>query len=369
MRHARFLVLVAVVAGPRLAAGDEPPTKLTVISPKDEGIMATGINGRGDVVGFEWVEKEELPGQIVQAPFFARGEEVTYLPLLEGYTATFPAAVSDDGLVVGRAGKPAPLGVRVPMRNQAFWWDAESGIHGLGVLDDDWASFATGVTRDGRRISGFSVGENRVRACVWDRQGDGWRATALPHAAGLASNVVAISGDGRYVAAVDGGTPCLWTRDDSGEWTREVIGEFASLIPRAVNDQPTVVGLRHDPQGRTHAVIWTRERGCEALEEPEGFNGSEANAVNNAGVVVGMVDGPHGSDVGPQAFAYERGAIRLIGAEGPRLLGIATAINDRGEVTGVVEKEEEEEPAKPDAREPAKPDPADPEPPAGAGAP
>ena len=103
-----------------------------------------------------------------QVPFFARGKQITYLPLLKGYTATFPAAVSDDGTVVGRASKPAPKGVRVPLRNQAFVWDAKGGIRGLGVLQDDWASLACGISRDGRRISGFSVGDNRNRACVWD---------------------------------------------------------------------------------------------------------------------------------------------------------------------------------------------------------
>src|SRR5205807_2237591 len=114
-------------------------------------------------------------------------------------TATHPAALSDNGLVVGRASKPAPAGVRVPLRNQAFIWDAETGIHGLGVLKDDSASFACGITRDGRRVSGFSVGENRVRACLWERDGDGWKGTALPHAFQLGSNVVAISDHGKYI--------------------------------------------------------------------------------------------------------------------------------------------------------------------------
>jgi len=63
--------------------------------------------------------------------------------------------------VVGRASKPAPKGVRVPLRNQAFVWDAKGGIRGLGVLQDDWASLACGISRDGRRISGFSVGDDR----------------------------------------------------------------------------------------------------------------------------------------------------------------------------------------------------------------
>src|SRR4051812_19258516 len=169
----RVLVLLFLVSSglPRLTGADEPVRKFQVVTPKDDGIIATGINDRGDIIGFEWIEEKARPGVLDQVPFFARGKEITYLPLLKGYTATFPADVSDDGTVVGRASKPAPEGVRVPLRNQAFIWDAKGGIRGLGTLEDDWASLACGISRDGRRISGFSVGDNRVRACVWDRQG------------------------------------------------------------------------------------------------------------------------------------------------------------------------------------------------------
>ena len=214
------------------------------------------------------------------------------------------------------------------MRNQAFLWDAKVGIRGLGVLEGDRASFASGVARDGRRISGYSVGDDRVRACVWDRDGDGWKATALPHASRLGSNTVAISGDGRYVAAVDGVSPCLWTRGASGEWSREVIGDAGSLVPRAVNDSGTVVGVQSTGDGLTHAVIWSREAGTRRLEKPEGYVKSEAFAVNNAGTVVGLVDGPAGSEVGPNAFVFEDGRLRLL-AEGGPSFAYATAINDQ----------------------------------------
>ena len=349
----RGLGLIAVAALGLAAAvgGDEPARTYEVVSPKDDGIVATGINGRGDVIGFEWIEEKERPGVLSQVPFYARGKEVTYLPVLAGYTATFPAAVSDDGLVVGRASKPAPPGVPIPLRNQAFVWSAKTGIRGLGVLAGDAASFASGITRDGRRISGFSVGGGeRLRACVWERDGDAWKGTPLPQESRLGSNVVAISGDGNFVAGVDGGAPCLWSRDAAGAWRREVLGGAGTLVPRAVNDRGMVVGVRFDGDGRSHAVVWTRDRGLKSLEEPRGFVGSEASAVNNAGVVVGRLDTPPGAKDGPRAFVAEEGRLRLLD-EGGKDFTAATAINDRGQVAGVLEKEEDE-PA------PAKPDPA-----------
>ena len=342
-------LLLSAALGPiAIAAAAEPVRKYQVVAPKDDGIIATGINSRGEIVGFEWIEDPRHPDVIKEVPFFARGKAMTYLPLLEGYTATFPAAVSDDGRVVGRASKPAPPGVRVPLRNQAFIWDAQAGIRGLGVLENDGASFACGITRDGRRISGYSVGQDRVRACVWEEHGGGWKGTALPQTSRLGSTTVAISGDGLFVAAVDGAAPCLWARDASGRWTRERIGDDGSLVPKAVNDSGTVAGVQYTGDGSTHAVIWSRPDGLKRLAEPEGYVRSEALAINNAGAVVGMVDGPGGSKIGPNAFVFEAGRLRLLDEGGPNF-GSATAINDHGQVAGVLEKKEDE-PAGPDRR-------------------
>src|SRR5829696_4524761 len=110
----RNLAAITVLAAS--AAADEPARKYEVVSPKDDGIIATGINGRGEVIGFEWVEEKETPGVVSQMPFLARGKAMTRLPRLAGYTATFPAGLTDDGVVVGRVSKPAPPGARVPLR-------------------------------------------------------------------------------------------------------------------------------------------------------------------------------------------------------------------------------------------------------------
>lgn len=334
-----FLALALV----SVTVAEEPAQKFDVVTPKDDGIIANAINERGEIVGFEWVEEKAHPGVVAQQPILARGKEITYLPLLEGYTASFPAAISDDGLVVGRVSKPLRPGVRAGLRNQAFVWDATSGIHGLGVLKDDFASFGCGISRDGRRISGFSLGENRNRVCVWDRKGDTWNITALPQEAQLASNVVAISNDGRYVAASDGVNACLWTCDASGAWKREVIAGVHLLTPRAVNNAGTVVGLAFTPDGLTHAAIWTRGEGYKQLPKPKGYVRSEASAINNAGLVVGTIDGPQGEKLPSRAFAYERGQTYLIEQGGPNFGG-ALAVNDHRQVAGVMEKDEDHAP-------------------------
>ncbi len=350
------LILFAALATFGTAVADEPPKATTyeLVTPLNEGITATALNDRGDVVGFHWEPENGNPDILYEAPFFARGKTMTRLPLLKGYTATFPAAVSDDGLVVGRVAKPAPPGVRVHLRNQAFIWDAETGIQGLGAPEGYASSFATGVSRDGRRISGFLLGQPRLQACLWERaddgdgDDDGWRAVILPEADDLGSNVVAISPDGKRLAAVQSSLPSLWTETEPGVWKRETLStDPGSLIPRGVNNAGMVVGLRENGQGYTNAMMWTREGGLKPIRAPEGFAGARAEGVNNAGAVVGVIDGPHGSEIGPKAFVYENGRLRTLDECGPDFVW-ATAINDKGQVAGVVETEEAEVEAKPE---------------------
>jgi probable HAF family extracellular repeat protein len=338
----RVLLIVAVVALQTHVVADEPPKKYQLVAPRGDGIIATGLSELGDLVGFEWVEEKDQPGVDSQMPFYAKGKTLIKLPLLAGYTATHPAAVSDTALVVGRASKPAMPGRPPHFTNQAFVWDETSGIRGLGALKEDSGSFACGISRDGTRISGVSVGNDRIRACVWDRDGASWKGTALPQTGPLGSQMVVMSKNGRYIASVDGAVPCLWSRGQGDSWTREVISDAGSLLPRAVNSRGVVVGLCETYDGLAHAVIWTRAEGTKRLEKPPGFAQSEANAINESGVVVGMVDGPHGSPIGPHAFVYENGKLRLIDECGPDFTA-ATAINDHGQVSGVLEKVDAEE--------------------------
>jgi uncharacterized membrane protein len=342
-----WLLAAAAMNPAANARADDPAPGFSIVTPKADGIAAVDINEPGEVVGFEWVEEEGHPGLVTQKPFFAAGKAMTYLPRLAGYTSTSPAALSDGGLVVGRASKPARPGSRVPMQSQAFVWDARDGIRGIGTPEGDNSSAACGVTGDGRRISGYSVGDNRVRACYWDRHGAGWEAVALPQKSSHGPTVVAISGNGKFIAAVDGAVPCLWSEGPAGAWKRDEIGEAGALVPRAVNDEGTVAGLRYFGDGTFRAVAWTRGRGVRTLEMPAGITRSEATAVNDAGVIVGMMDGPPGSKPGPRGFACEDGKVHAL-AEGDLPLVGATAINERRQVAGTLEKEEDDPP--PDAR-------------------
>lgn len=343
LRRLQAAVVVPALLTAAVPAGAADPRfeKLQIVTPRDDRISAVDLNARGDVAGTEWAEDAADSNIVMEFPFLARGKAMTRLPLLEGYTATFPAAVSDAGVVVGRSSKPGSIQRRVLFRNQAFVWDAKSGIRGLGGAPGGVASIASGISRDGARISGYSVGDGRITPCVWDRVGDSWKATLLPQQERLGPSVVAISGDGRYVAALDGAVPCVWSQTGDGAWTREPIGDPGALVPRAVNSSAVVVGFTIDAHSRKHAVVRTREAGCMRVPEPDGFVQSEAHDVNNDGAVVGIIERDADGELEPRAFIFHGDRLRLIDEGGPNFID-ATAINDAWQVAGVFERDEEE---------------------------
>ncbi len=341
----RLILAYLALATTASALAADGPSPYRVVTPRDEGIIATGLNAKGDLIGFEWAEEKEHKGVIEQVPFFARGgKDPVRIPLLKGYTATFPFGVSDDGVVVGRSSKPGRPQERIPLRNQAFIWDKTNGIRGLGTVEGDWASIATAINAKGTVIAGYSVGDNRVNVCVWERNGpgDSWKATALPAKGQVTSQSVALSTSGNRLASLDGPNPCLWTRSPDG-WIRKEIGEGGAFAPRGVNDSGMVVGVKMPNDGSQAAVVWTPARGLVPIELPRGFVRSEATAVNNKGEVVGWADGPGGSDLGPRAFVWADGKFRFLD-EFRSIMSSATAINDAGQISGIIEKDEEPAP-------------------------
>ena len=312
------MIAALILCGPLL--GDEPRNRFQIVTPKPDGINAVGINGHGDIIGFEWIESKKIPGVVEELPFFARGKTVTWLPLLKTYTATFPAAVSDDGTVVGRSSKPAPRGVVIPLRNQAFVWTAAGGIRGLGALEEDMASFATDITRDGRRISGFSVGDqpgSRLHLGSRRRRLEGHRPALrlqprLERRCHERQRQVPLRRGWREARALDRACRTASGSRSSSEFRAR--SSRAGSTTRAWSSACVSRSMR-----LTHAVIWSRETGLKQLEKPQGYVRSEALAVNNQGIVVGMVDGPRGFErSGPTRSSTNRAGSACWTREGRR---------------------------------------------------
>jgi len=331
------------------AVQPKPPAYRIVPERDRRQVIAIALNQKGDLLAFRWMPEMGDENVLEQAPMLYRADTAaaTRLPLLQGYTATMPADLSENGVVVGRASRPQydNKGNRLPFPAVAFVWDEKTGIRSLGTLPDDAISQADAVSADGTVVSGISIGPNRVRACVWEKSGETWKATPLPQKTNLLdSNRVILSPSGKFAASVDGRMPTLWSRAADGTWSREAIGELDSLVPRAVNDEGTIAGLRLnlDKEGTRDAVIWSRKTGMKTIEKPPGYLFAELAAIDSRGVAVGFADGPHGSEIGPNACVTENGKLRIFASE-PEFT-MATAINDAGLIAGTFEEREDVEP-------------------------
>jgi len=182
--------------------------------------FATGVNGRGQVVG--WAENEVHdstcnPPQVLQFRAVAWGPHegrIQELPPLPGDTVSAATAINDRGQVVGISGicdnaigrfsarhavlwengTPTEIdnlgGVawHTPMainrqgdvvgfsnprredggslRPEAFLWTERAGIISLGTLGDDTTSQALGINDEGQ-VVGLSCGGGTCRAFIW----------------------------------------------------------------------------------------------------------------------------------------------------------------------------------------------------------
>lgn len=134
---------------------------------------------------------------------------------LPGGTAmSIARAVSADGsVIVGQSD-----GANGP---EAFRWTAEDGMVGLGDLPGgEFSSEALGVSADGSVVVGVGRDTtllpptNTPQAFRWDAQSGMVGLGALPSPFGGSSRATAISGDGTVIAGESGiGAPFYWTAD------------------------------------------------------------------------------------------------------------------------------------------------------------
>ena len=114
-------------------------------------------------------------------------------------------------------------------------------------------------------------------------------------------------------------------------------GEGNGIFAHAINNEGQVVGYS-DLRGNAsfHAFLWTRATGMQDLGTLSGDLNSLANALNDAGDVVGVsLD----ANFNPRAFLWENGTMRdlnaLIPADSPLQLLLACGINSSGQIVGL----------------------------------
>jgi len=280
--------------------------------------------------------------------FFRRGNEETEIPIPKDFTNLEAYALSDNGLVVGYVSRT--FGV-VGGSVKAFVWDSRANVQSsLPPLESDIVCHAQDISADGKRISGYSIGNEppRMRPCVWEwSEGTKkWMAQELPSILQnnpfLQTGHVIISPDGNRIAAsiteeqisefIYNSSLFMWERKGEGNWERSKISDEQPKL-RDMNNQGTMVGtVKKD--GITRACIVDTIGNIQLIELLKGDESSEAYGINNSGVVVGFSDDPPGDTGAPQAFIYRNGVVAPLELFPNTATCAALAINQDGVIAG-----------------------------------
>ena len=303
------------------------------------------INSKLEVIGMKEVSENDISST---KSFFRRGEEEIEIPVLKDFTNVQAEALSENGLVVGYASRA--IGA-VGGGTRAFVWDSHSKeLKPLPPLPSDLACHAQDISADGKKISGYSVGNSpaRMRPCLWEWQEKSKEWTSqelesiLPNNPFLQAGHVIISPDGKRIAATISVKQLadfifvnalhVWEKNEAGKWDRKKVSDEEPKL-KDINNAGTIVGCLK-VEGVTRACVFDLSGKCKLIDLLEGDASSIAYAVNNAGIVVGLSDDPPGETGEPKAFVYQDGVVTPLELSGRGTSSAALAINQEGVIAG-----------------------------------
>lgn len=311
--------------------------------------QALAINATGQIIGVREVANE-AGTQLSQQPFFIDGQQMTMIPLLEGYSNLEICALSDSGLVIGYASRELghPQGSLT-----GFVWDSKTGqMTRLMPADQDVSCHAQAISADGTRITGYTNGSqpSRMLPCLWtwNANENAWTVETLDTVTDLnpyimSSNVL-ISPDGQRIVAcitvaklaahIYDSSLYQWTLVD-GQWQRELISDEQMHL-RGINNAGQIAASITTSEGRQPCIIDAAGK-ITLIDLLPGDISGEARGINATGTVVGFSDDPPGPEGGPQAFAWSQGTTAPLALPSGTTASMAFGINDAGQIAGLLD--------------------------------
>jgi probable HAF family extracellular repeat protein len=225
-----------------------------------------------------------------------------------GGRASMATGVSDSGVVVGSSQDAAG-------RWRAFRWTPSGGLQALGVLGALTGSYATGVSSDGNRVSGYCTDS-------------AWRTFAFLWQNGQMQTLPTLIGAGNSMAtAVSGNAVVGTTRNSSGRWqavqwnalnmaaSLGTLGGRDSYATALAADGGTAVGYGADAAGNLRAFRWTQASGMQPLGTLGGRESIAYGVSADGRFIVGVSRNASGRW---QGFRWSQ-------SDGMRALGLITA--------------------------------------------
>lgn len=313
--------------------------QLKIVNNSPTMSQALGMNSSGSIVGVK-----EHHSDMRQVYFFCDKDICKDMPIPKGFSNVEAAAVSDTDLVVGRTTKAIGSGGSL---QAVVWSPKQAEIKLLPKPEGDGLADACDIAANGKRISGYATGPERLRPVVWewDETKSAWQVETLPtdHAYNpyLMSSQLVISPDGNTIAGccTEGFLPdgtldsalYVWTRVD-GKWTRKLVTPEQMYV-KAINNKGQIVGSVYGSQGRQPCVVTTDGK-VKMLELLEGDVSGEARDINDESVIVGWSDDPAGPDGSPMPCTWNvDGKVTQVKVSQLEF-GMLFAINAKGQIAG-----------------------------------
>jgi probable HAF family extracellular repeat protein len=264
------------------------------------------VNASGDVVGYyhgadgKWVA------------FVWKDGERTDLGTLGADFGTLPREITDDGVIVGES------------NNRAFAYSDQ-----LVALSDRFGSRVHGVDARGNYAVGEAYDKQSRSVCVmWTSQGE----VELP---GLPGGCIAydVAGDGTVLGSYwDGSTTSAFLWKDATSTIIADLGSGSGAWPNALSEGGVAVGTGSRASGGTYA--WVYQGGALTELPSPGAYQAQANDVNEAGLVVGMID----LDGDYRAVIWDSGQLidlnKVVALDKGVKLTTAYGVGDGGHITG-----------------------------------
>jgi len=317
------LTLVAVLLGGTASAGGRMTVKPLPIAPECNGGFATGINSRGDAVGYIG-----CPGVGIMATAWSRGGDPMSLSPLPGYTESRAVAINWHGIAVG-------VSASDDLPDLATLWDGDGNAMPLAPLPGDTWSSASAINVHGE-VVGSSGGPVSETAVVWNADGEPSPLAALDGSTD--SRASGINDRGEIVGRSGG--PVRWDADGNPT-PLPLLPGFSSAFPVDINNRGSIAGRTSGPGFSETAMVWDRDLDPTHLPLSPHYLLVTPTGMNEHGQISGGADlATEPGDPYARAFILERdGSSTLLpflpgGAEAAFPFARAFDINNLGEAVG-----------------------------------
>lgn len=314
--------------------------------------QVVAMNNHGSIIGTREISDNKA-GVLRSIPFYIGKHGKKDIPTPATFSNLEPIAISDTEIVIGYATRPP--GSKDGSLGGVVWNAKDDAFVILPKAPGDTVNQPQAISADGKRVTGYSTGPDRLRPVLWQRQDDSetWSVTVLstefennPY---LMSGALMISPDGKWIAGScteaflpDGTVDSalyLWTESKPGSWDRKKLSR-EQLYLRGINDQGEMAGSIRGKTGERQPCYVSPQGEFQTLKLLPGDVSGEAKGINNSSMIVGFSDDPLGGDGGPEPcfWSKDRAVHKL--APSDSWYGMIQAINQAGQMAGLLEDAE-----------------------------